>query len=278
MGIVSALPTLLTAVLDLVMGLLGAIITNLPLIIEAGIQLLLSLVTGLIGALPQLITAAINLVLQLVVGLLTMLPQLIEAGIQLVVSLIVGLVQAIPQIIEMMPQIIEAIWEGLAGVDWLDLGAQIIQGVIDGFFSMVGAVGDAVGEVVGGILDFFPHSPAKKGPLSSAGWRQLKTSGAATMAQFIDGADGQAPAFGDALADAATAASTKAQAAMSSVSAEVSASVASRGAPAPSAPTGAAAEGTGRSATVNVYPTPGMSEETIGRVAVDSLNFELRGL
>lgn len=234
LGIVGALPQLLTAAVDLVLGLLGAIITNLPLIIEAGIQLLLSLVTGLIDALPQLITAAISLVLQLVVGLLTMLPQLVEAGITLVVSLITGLVKAIPQIIEMLPQIVSAIWDGLAAVDWLDLGAQIIQGIIDGFFSMVGSVGDAIGEVVGGILDFFPHSPAKKGPLSSVGWRQLKTSGAATMGQFIDGADGRAPAFGDSLADAASAASTKAQAAMSSVSAEVSASVASRGAPASS--------------------------------------------
>lgn len=226
LGIVGALPQLLTAALGLVMGLLGAIIENLPMIIEAGIQLLLSLVTGLIGALPQLITAAISLVLQLVVGLLTMLPQLIKAGITLVVALINGLVKAIPQIIAMLPQIVSAIWDGLAGVDWLGLGAEIIQGVIDGFFSMVGSVGDAIGSVVGGILDFFPHSPAKKGPLSSVGWRQLKTSGAATMAQFIDGAEGQAPAFGDSLADVAVAASTRAQAAMSSVSAEVSASVA----------------------------------------------------
>lgn len=277
LGIVGALPQLLAAALDLVMGLLQAIIDNLPLIIDAGIQLLLSLMTGLIDALPQLITAAISLVLQLVVGLLTMLPKLIEAGIQLVVSLIVGLVKAIPQIIEMLPQIVKAIWDGLAGVDWLGLGADIIQGVIDGFFSMVGAVGDAIGDVVGGILDFFPHSPAKKGPLSASGWRKLKESGSATMGQFIDGADREAPAFGDALAAAASTASRKAQSAMSSVSAEVSASVASRGAPAPSTQSGAGAEGASRSATVNVYPSAGMDEVTIGDIAAARVNFQLRG-
>ncbi|MFE7198517.1 phage tail protein [Microbacterium oxydans] len=222
-GIITALPMLLQAALDLVTGLLTAIIENLPLIIEAGIQLLLSLITGLINALPQLITAAIELVLQLVTGLLTMLPQLIEAGIQLVVSLITGLVKAIPQIIAMLPQIISAIWDGLAGVDWLDLGAQIIKGIIDGLFSMLGSLGDAVGDIVGTITDFFPHSPAKRGPLSGSGWRRLKESGAATLEQFNAGAKDEAGGFGDALVDAAASASKRAQVTMASASATVEA-------------------------------------------------------
>lgn len=229
-GIVDSLPLLLEATLSLVMGLLQAIIDNLPLIIDAGIQLLMSLITGLVEALPMLITAAIELVLQLLAGLLQMLPQLIEAGITLVVALITGLIEAIPQIVEMLPQIIEAIWNGLIEVDWLGLGAQIIQGIIDGFFSMVGSVGDAIGEVVGGILDFFPHSPAKKGPLAAAGWRQLKTSGAATMEQFTAGASAESGSFGDALVGMASSASQRAQAAMSSVSATMAASQAGGGA------------------------------------------------
>lgn len=229
-GIIDALPMLLQAALDLVMGLLQAIIDNLPLIIDAGIQLLMSLITGLIDALPQLITAAIELVLHLVAGLLQMLPQLIEAGVELIVALITGLIDAIPQIIEMLPQIIEAIWNGLADVDWLGLGAQIIQGIIDGFFSMVGSVGDAIGEVLGSIMDFFPHSPAKKGPLAAAGWRRLKTSGAATMEQFTVGAADESGSFGDALVGMASSASRRAQAAMSSASATVDASSTSRAA------------------------------------------------
>ena len=88
---------------------------------------------------------------------------------------------------------------------------------------MVGAVGDAIGSVLGGILDFFPHSPAKKGPLSAVGWRQLKTSGAATMEQFVDGAEGQASTFGDALAAAAGSASTRVQASIRTVSPSVAA-------------------------------------------------------
>lgn len=167
MGIVSALPVLLTAVLGLVTSLLGTLIENLPMIIEGGIQLLLALVDGLIKALPQLITAAINLVLQLVTGLLKMLPRLIEAGITLVVSLIKGLVTAIPKIIAMLPQIIAAIWNGLLDVNWLEVGVQIVEGIINGLGSMVGSLVSAIVDLAGsafqGFKDFFGiASPAKR--------------------------------------------------------------------------------------------------------------------
>lgn len=223
-GLVQSLPVLLQAVIDLVAGLTQMIIDNLPMIIEAGIQLLMSLVTGLIDALPMLIEAAITLIVQLVSNLLTQLPRLIEAGITLVVAIITGLIEAIPQIVEMLPQIISAIWDGLKNVDWLDLGAQIIQGIIDGFFSMVDSLGSAVGDIVETITDFFPHSPAKRGPLSAAGWRRLKQSGAATMEQFTAGAKDESGGFGDALVGIAASASTRAQVAMTAASAEVTAS------------------------------------------------------
>lgn len=223
-GLVQSLPVLLQAVIDLVAGLTQMIIDNLPMIIEAGIQLLMSLVTGLIDALPMLIEAAITLIVQLVSNLLTQLPRLIEAGITLVVAIITGLIEAIPQIVEMLPQIISAIWDGLKNVDWLDLGAQIIQGIIDGFFSMVDSLGSAVGDIVETITDFFPHSPAKRGPLSAAGWRRLKQSGAATMEQFTAGAKDESRGFGDALVGIAASASTRAKVAMTAASAEVTAS------------------------------------------------------
>ncbi len=228
LGIVNALPMLLTAALSLVMGLVSTLIDNLPLIIQAGIQLLLSLVLGLVNALPQLIATAIQLVLQLVAGLIRMLPELIKAGITLVVSLIKGLVEAIPKIIDAMPQIIDAVVKAFTEVDWLSLGADIIQGIIDGFFSMVGAVGDAIGSVVGGILDFFPHSPAKKGPLAAPGWRQLKTSGAAMFGQFNAGAKAEADQFGDVIQAAAQAASQRAQLQMSAVGTDLAVSAAER--------------------------------------------------
>ncbi|WP_336991023.1 phage tail protein [Leucobacter sp. VD1] len=218
MGLVAALPQLLQAALDLVMGLLGAIIDNLPMIIEAGIQLLMSLIEGLIGALPQLITAAIDLVLRLVTGLLQMLPELIRAGIELVVALIKGLVEAIPQILQMLPQIISAIWDGLMGVNWLDLGVQIVMGIINGLGSMVGSLVDAIVDLAGAAFDGFKDFFGIKSPA-----RRMIQPGRDVVRGAVVGVDSEADSLGDSLVSMAESASRRAQAAMSSVSATITA-------------------------------------------------------
>lgn len=244
MGIVGALPELLTAALDLVMGLLQAIIDNLPMLIEAGIQLLLSLVTGLIGALPELITAAISLVLQLVVGLLTMLPKLIEAGIQLVVSLITGLVGAIPKIIDMLPQIVEAIWNGLIGVDWLDLGVQIVMGIINGLASMGKALIDAIVDLASGAFDGFKDFFGIKSPS-----RLMR----ATTKYVVEGAalgiEDEASTFTDSLVNMARAASGRAQEEIGVVAESVASAASSRAGSASPTDTGRAT-----SLEVNINP------------------------
>lgn len=219
-GLITALPQLITAALDLVLGLLTAILDNLPMIIDAGIQLLLSLIDGLISALPQLVEAAITLVLKLVVGLLDALPKLIEAGIQLVVSLITGLLGAIPKILAALPQIISAIWDGLAKVNWLDLGVQIVKGIINGLGSMVGALVDAITDLAGSAFDGFKDFFGIKSPS-----RLMRRTSVHVVEGAVLGVEDEAPSFSRALVDMARDASARAQAEMSSVSTTVSASV-----------------------------------------------------
>lgn len=48
-------------------------------------------------------------------------------------------------------------------------GERVIQGLINGVMSMIGAVGNAIGGVVSKIKNFLPFSPAREGPLSGAG-------------------------------------------------------------------------------------------------------------
>jgi hypothetical protein len=73
---------------------------------------------------------------------------------------------------------------------WLvSSGRSLIQGFINGIRDMAGSVGRAVSSVVSSALDFFPNSPAKKGPLRGPGWRKLRRSGQAVTNQFSDGFD-----------------------------------------------------------------------------------------
>ncbi|WP_220015051.1 phage tail protein [Clavibacter michiganensis] len=85
---------------------------------------------------------------------------------------------------------------GNLGSKLFDSGKSLIQGFINGIKDMVGAVGRAVSNVVQGALDFFPNSPAKKGPLMGPGWRKLRRSGQAVTDQFADGFDPDVFDFG----------------------------------------------------------------------------------
>jgi hypothetical protein len=78
---------------------------------------------------------------------------------------------------------------GDLGSKLVSSGRALIQGFIDGIKGMIGNVGRAVSNVVQGALDFFPNSPAKKGPLMGPGWRKLRRSGQAVTDQFSDGFD-----------------------------------------------------------------------------------------
>lgn len=91
-------------------------------------------------------------------------------------------------------------------------GRSLIQGWIDGVWSMLGDAGDAVSGVMDWVRGFFPSSPAKRGPFSGAGWSGLAASGGALIRQWQSGMDA-ATGVGSVLS-AAHAASQRAQVAV----------------------------------------------------------------
>jgi len=76
-----------------------------------------------------------------------------------------------------------------AGTWLFNAGKNIVQGLIDGLLSMLGAVGKIAGQVAQSVKDFFPHSPAKKGPLSGAG--SMFYAGKKMAQQLADGLSSQ---------------------------------------------------------------------------------------
>ena len=96
-----------------------------------------------------------------------------------------------------LPGKIQGALSGIGG--WLvDSGRALIQGFIDGIGGMVGAIGNAVSSVLGSVADFFPHSPAKKGPFSGRGYTSY--SGAALAGDFAKGIASQESLVGSAAA------------------------------------------------------------------------------
>ena len=74
-------------------------------------------------------------------------------------------------------------------------GKSLMQGFLNGIDEMFGPIGDAVSGALDWVMGFFPHSPAKRGPLSGSGWTQLKQSGAAYWDQWLGGMGGEGPTF-----------------------------------------------------------------------------------
>lgn len=65
-------------------------------------------------------------------------PVFVESGVSLIAKLIVGLITSIPAIIAALPQIWYAIKSDCAGVDWAQVGRDIIAGIIRGLSAAAG--------------------------------------------------------------------------------------------------------------------------------------------
>ncbi|MCO8294911.1 tape measure protein [Tetragenococcus halophilus] len=165
-GVLKILPQLIDAGLKIIMALFKALIDNLPQIIDAGVKILFALIDGIIDILPQLIEAGLKIIMALFKALIDNLPKIIKAGVELLLALGKGLIKTIPQLVGMLPEIFDAIFDAFAEVDWLQLGKDILKGIMKGLKSMAGDLWDSVKEVGGkikdGFKDFFGiHSPSR---------------------------------------------------------------------------------------------------------------------
>lgn len=77
---------------------------------------------------------------------------------------------------------------GLADVG-MNAGRALVQGLISGIGSMIGAAVAKAQELMGAVRNLFPNSPAKEGPFSGSGW--VDKSGASIGKAFADGIGSQ---------------------------------------------------------------------------------------
>lgn len=112
-----------------------------------------------------------------------------EAGVQLVSSVRNKLSDAVAWI-RGLPGRARSALGSLGGV-LKAAGRSLIRGFIDGIRDMLGSVRDAAGDVVSAARDFFPFSPAKKGPFSGSGYTLY--SGRALVEGFERGINDQLP-------------------------------------------------------------------------------------
>jgi len=219
------MPTVVT-----VFGIIAQVITSVMTIIMGIIQV----VTGIIsGNWAQVWSGMLNILS----GIFGLIVNLISGAIQMVISIIgggLGVVSGVffsiwSGIVGYLTTAFRSIVNGASGMlgdlvgffgsiggtvlgalgniggTLIGSGRALIQGFIDGIKGMIGSVGDAVGSVLDFAKQFFPHSPAKRGPFSGSGYTSF--SGQALARDFAAGIASQNDAVADAAAGIMTSAS-----------------------------------------------------------------------
>lgn len=160
--------SLTTAAVELVIYLVKSIAENIGLLANSAIDIVLALVNGIIDSLPMLIQELPVIMEAVIMGIMSAIPQLLDAAVQIILSLaefltqpenivmltllgidmlvaiINGVVSAIPQLLGSIGDIITAIFRAFKEIDWLDLGKNIIFGIIDGVKSAATSLASAV--------------------------------------------------------------------------------------------------------------------------------------
>ena len=173
-GIAGQLPTLIPLALDVVLQLVNSLLDNIDAVIDAGLNLLFALVDGILAAIPKLLEAAPTIITKLVNAIISNLPKLVQAAVQLMIALQRGLLENMPLLlkaaitlvgelirglISMIPALVDAMIdlgkeaaEAFKNTDWLAIGKNIIQGIIDGVGSMLSNLWSTMSNVASGLL------------------------------------------------------------------------------------------------------------------------------
>ena len=144
MGIMTALPSLITTAGQIVQNLLTALMAALPSLLSTGMSFIMNLASGLLASLPNIISSATTVVTNLLTTLASHLPDLLAQGISMIGQLVAGLISMIPDVISAAVDIGREIFNTIGEVDWLSLGKNVIDGIINGIKNAAGSLFDAL--------------------------------------------------------------------------------------------------------------------------------------
>lgn len=165
-GILTNLPTWISSLSNLVNQGITLLMTYLPQWLQKGMELVGQIAQGILNNLPQIASSIFNLVTNAIATFASNLPQFLQKGIELVGQVAAGLIQGVPDLLGKIPGILADAANTFLSYDWLSIGVNIIQGIVDGIVSAAGSIGsalmDAAGDAFNSVLGFLGiGSPSK---------------------------------------------------------------------------------------------------------------------
>lgn len=149
------LPDLIPVAMNAIMEFSGGLRENVGNIVDAGINLIMTLADSLIQNLPVFIETVPTIVSNIAGIINDNAPKLLEAGLTLIVHLGQGIIDSVPTLIAEFPKIIKAIVDVWLAVNWMKLGSDLINFIVNGIKSLVSAIPNIVRSIGNTALNLF---------------------------------------------------------------------------------------------------------------------------
>lgn len=152
-AIVTAIPGIIETVMQMVQGIIQALVEQGPAWLEQGMQMVSQMASGFIEDLPEMITAAGELINQAISFIMENLPQFLEQGVQFVMNMITGVIDSIPDILSAILEVIGNMLTTIMeqGPEFITKGFELIGDIIAGLIEAIPDVIAAVPQVLGEI-------------------------------------------------------------------------------------------------------------------------------
>lgn len=159
-GIISALPALMSAVVDIVPQLISSLLSMLPAIITAGVQIITSLISGIAQMLPEVVRQVIQIIPQIVEALVGAAPQLLAAGIELLMAIVEAVPIIVQELVAAIPQIVNSLTTYLTqAIPILLQGAiQLLMAIVDAIPQIIPVLVAAIPQIINSIVTFLTQN------------------------------------------------------------------------------------------------------------------------
>lgn len=162
-GIVQSIPTLVSAIPQIITEIGAALTELLPQVLDMGVQLLDQLTNGIESGLPDMVSRIPEIITQFLNYITEQLPVILQKGVEILNSLVNGIINSIPQMVAALPQIISAflnfIVSNLPAI--LQAGVSILTNLIAGIANTIPKLATEAGKVVSTITNKIGELPSK---------------------------------------------------------------------------------------------------------------------
>ena len=162
-GLGDALPDMVPAIIDCVLKICDVILENLDQIIAVALYIILALAQGIIQYLGNLLEPAKQAVMKFVNGVISFKDKMVDGAKALVTRFKTGITERISSLKDSAKELVTGLFNKIKSfiteTDWLQLGKNILKGILNGMLNFGTIVKDTIkkvgSKITGAIKSFF---------------------------------------------------------------------------------------------------------------------------